>query len=48
MSASFKIIFGDFPPNSSVILFILGYPYFDSISFPTIVDPVNDILSTKG
>jgi hypothetical protein len=47
MSASFNIIFGDLPPNSRITLFILGYPYFESISLPTLVDPVNVTISTK-
>ena len=48
ISASFNIIFGDLPPSSRVILLILGYPYFESISLPTLVDPVNVTLSTNG
>lgn len=48
MSASFNIILGDLPPNSNVTLFIFGYDEFYKISRPTCVEPVNDILSTKG
>jgi len=44
ISASFKIIFGLFPPNSRLILFKF-YVEFYKISFPTAVDPVNAILS---
>lgn len=42
------MILGDFPPSSKVILLIFGEALFEIISLPTIVDPVKEILSTKG
>lgn len=46
-SASGKIILADFPPSYNVIGFRLDLWEFLMIRYPTAVDPVNDILSTK-
>ena len=46
-SASFKIMFGDFPPSSCVTRFTVGAA-FCATKDPARVDPVNDIMSTSG
>jgi len=48
ISASFKIILGDLPPNSKVTLLIFGKLDLAIISLPTAVDPVKETLSTNG
>lgn len=42
------MINGDFPPNSKEIFFKLLTEHFYMISYPTSVEPVNEILSTSG
>lgn len=47
-SASAKIMFGDLPPSSKVVLFKLLFAALALMSCPTSVEPVNAILSTWG
>ena len=46
-SASSRIIFGDFPPNSNETLLILSAACF-CISIPARVEPVKDIISKSS
>ncbi|MNR55148.1 hypothetical protein D3C85_1754690 [compost metagenome] len=46
-SASSRMMLGDFPPSSRVTLFIVLTASF-AIIFPTLVDPVKDILAISG